>query len=223
MLARLTGINRDEALSYLGWKGGPVPEDISRELSRCEALLLQAARPRAVWQLYELQPDGTLGATGFRPEGEDIRRLLEGCGQAVLMGATLGAEVDGLIRRAQVEDMARAVILDACAGAAIENVCDNLCADLAEELRPRHLTDRFSPGYGDLPFSQQADFCRLLDLPRRVGVNLSPAGLMIPQKSVTALMGVADRPRDNHIRGCEHCQNFETCAYRKEGKRCAAN
>lgn len=222
MQPRLTGINRNEALIYLGYKGGEVPADIMVDILRCEKLLLETARPRVVWRQFELLADGTLDHTEFRPEGRDVQKLLRDCRQVILFGATLGAEAETLLRRAQVQNMADAVILDACASAAVENVCDNLCEDIAQTVAPLHLTDRFSPGYGDLPFSQQVDFCRVLDLPRRIGVTLSPGGLMIPQKSVTALMGVTDKPQPKRFRGCAYCSMFKTCTYRKDGQTCGA-
>ena len=217
---RLTGLDRREALRYLGWKGGPVPEELQRQMDRCEEMLLDTVRPRTVWRLFDRAPDGTLMGTELLPAGEDIRAHLDGCGQVILMGATLGAEAEALMRRTQVEDMALAVVLDACAGAAIENVCDGLCADLAAGFAPRYLTDRFSPGYGDMPLAQQAELCRVLDVGRRIGVTLTPGGLMLPQKSVTALIGVADTPRPKRARGCEGCAMGTNCAYRKEGKSC---
>ena len=55
---------------------------------------------------------------------------------------------------------------------------------------------------------------------RRIGVTLSESALMIPQKSVTALIGVSDRPQPKRAGGCESCGMREDCAYRKEGKRC---
>lgn len=219
MEPRLTEISSNEVLLYLGYKGGDIPDEVLADLERCSRLLKKTARPRAVWRLFDLLPDGALAGTGFRPEGNAVQELLRDCRQAVLFGATLGLEVESLLRRAQVKNMADAVILDSCASSAMENVCDNLCADLQAEL-PGFLTDRFSPGYGDLPLSQQRDFCRLLDLPRRIGVTLSPGGLMIPQKSVTALVGVADRPQTRRFRGCAYCSNFANCAYRKEGRTC---
>ncbi len=220
MEPRLTGIDRREALAYLGWRGGPVPEELDVALTRCQTLLMETVRPRAVWRLLDIRPDGALGDTGFVPAGESIRAHLAGCDQVILMGATLGAESERLLRRAQVEDMARAVVLDACAGAAIENVCDNLCADLAAALAPRHLTGRFSPGYGDMPLCQQEMLCQVLDVGRRIGVSLSPGGLMIPQKSVTALIGVADTPRTKGPGGCPSCDRRDSCTIRKEGGSC---
>lgn len=223
MQPRLTGLNRREALLYLGCKGGTITPDIEADIARCEALLLQTARPRIVWRRFPLLPDGSLAGTDFRPQGEDVKTLLHGCEAVILFAATLGAETEALIRRAQVTDMADAVILDACASAAIENVCDNLCDDFAAAEAPLYLTDRFSPGYGDLPFAQQPDFCRLLDVGRRIGVTLSPGGLMIPQKTVTALMGVSPVPVKKRSRGCIDCDLFSTCSYRKEGASCGKN
>ena len=220
MEARLSGIDRNEALRYMGYRGSIAPDALCADLERCERLLLQTARPRALWRLFDLLPDGTLAGTDYRPGGQDIRDYLRGCDQVVLMAATLGAEAEALIRRAQKRDMADAVILDAVGSAAIENVCDNLCADLAETLSPRCLTERFSPGYGDLPLSEQETIFRILELERRIGVSLTTGGLMIPQKSVTAFIGVADEPQEQRPRGCESCAHFQDCAFRKERKSC---
>ncbi len=217
--ARLTGIDRGEALRYLGIRG-PLPEDLETDLPRCEEMLLNTVRPRAVWRLMEVLPDGTLKGTSFRPEGENLRSLLEICPRVILLAATLGAETDELIRRLQIRRMADSVIVDALANAAIENVCDNLCADLAEAFRPRHLTPRFSPGYGDFPLSQQRALCDVLNITRRIGVTLTPGGLMIPQKTVTALTGVSDQPLFSGRPGCAGCRLAGHCSYRKEGQTC---
>ena len=220
MDARLTGIDRNEALRYLGFRGGAVPEELSADLARCEGLLLRTARPRAVWRLFDLLPDASLAGTDYCPGGQDIRALLHDCGQLILMAATLGAEAEALIRRTQRQNMADAVILDAVGSAAIENVCDNLCADLADALSPRFLTERFSPGYGDLPLSEQETIFRILELERRIGVSLTAGGLMIPQKSVTAFIGVADEPQRKLDSRCERCANSAGCTFRKEGTSC---
>lgn len=220
MDARLSGIDRNEALRYMGYRGSIAPDALCADLERCERLLLQVARPRALWRLFDLLPDGTLAGTDYRPGGQDIRDHLRGCDQVVLMAATLGAEAEALIRRAQKRDMADALILDAVGSAAIENVCDNLCADLAETLSPRCLTERFSPGYGDLPLSEQETIFRILELERRIGVSLTAGGLMIPQKSVTAFIGAAGEPQAQRPRGCESCARFQDCAFRKERKSC---
>jgi len=218
--ARLSGINRNETLQYLGYRGSAIPARVLADIERCEELLVRTARPRAVWKLFALLPDGTLAGTDFTPQGRDVPELLRDCDQVILMAATLGAEAETLLRRSQYRDMGDAVILDAAASAAIENVCDNLCGDLAQSFSPRFLTDRFSPGYGDFPFAQQRQLFAALDVTRQIGVSLSESGLMLPQKSVTALLGVSDRPQPRRRRGCAYCPNFENCAFRREDKSC---
>ena len=220
MEARLDSIPRAETLHYLSYHGSFLPEEILSDLARCETLMLRTARPRLVWRLFPLLSDGTLEGTDYRPAGEDIRAFLRTCGSVVLLAATLGSETESLIRRAAAARTADALILDAAGSAAIERVCDNFCADLAAALAPRFLTDRFSPGYGDMPLSDQHALFRVLDVSRRIGVSLSASALMIPQKSVTALIGVSDRPQEKRARGCADCARRENCSYRKEGKRC---
>ena len=190
MEARLTEISLPEALRYLGVRGEPDAR-LREDLVRCAGELRGAARPRACWRIFPWEGDGPLRGTFFRPAGEDIRRFLAGCGQVILLAATLGTEAETLLLRAQRRRIADAALLDALASAAVENVCDNLCADLAARLFPLRLTPRFSPGYGDFPLSQQRELCAVLDVSRLLGVTLTPGGLMVPQKSVTALAGVS--------------------------------
>ena len=170
MEPRLTDIRESEALQYLGYRGGEIPPEIREALHRCRETVLKTARPRAVWRKFRYLPDGSLEGTDFRPLGRDVRELLRESSHVILFGATLGAEVETLLRRAQIRNMTDAVMLDSCASAAIENVCDNLCADLEQEVEG-YLTDRFSPGYGDMPFSQQPELCRALELQKRIGVH----------------------------------------------------
>ena len=78
MEARLSGIDRNEALRYMGYRGRIAPDALCADLERCERLLLQAARPRALWRPFDLLPDGTLAGTDYRPGGQDIREHLRG-------------------------------------------------------------------------------------------------------------------------------------------------
>ena len=220
MDVELKTIDRAETLRYLSYRGSAIPQDVETKIDRCEELMLQTARPRVVWKLFDLQSDGTLAQSAYRPSGNDIRILLRDCDRVILMAATLGAEVEELIRRAQKRDMTEAVLLDAAGNAAIEQVCDDLCALLAGRFAPACLTERFSPGYGDMPLSDQKAFFSALDVSRRIGVTLSENCLMLPQKSVTAFIGVSDRPQPKRGQGCTHCPRSDDCAFRKEGKNC---
>lgn len=220
MNARLTEIPKNEVLLYLGYRGGALPPEVDAAIARCTQVLLDTARPRVTWRLFDLTPDFCLNGTTFTPGGQDIRTLLDGCLQVIVLAATLGAEVDRLIQRSQVTDMTDAVILDACANSAIEAVCDGLCRQLAQRFAPLYLTDRFSPGYGDMPLAQQPEICAILNTARTMGLTASRSGLLTPLKSVTALVGLAQEPQSMRPRGCAACSQFETCTFQKENRTC---
>lgn len=219
MQARLTGLNEKEILLYLGYRGQEYPEELKKQIKRCEAKVLAEASPRLVWR--RMPVDGT-DFLSLSLEGKDVRELFEGCCEAVVMAVTLGQGIDRLLVQRSVSNVADAVIMDACASAAIENVADNFEADLRREVEAEgaYLTDRFSPGYGDLPLDAQIKLCAALDTGRRIGLSLSPSLLLIPGKSVTAVLGISKKPKRRRERGCESCSLFYDCRYRKEGKNC---
>lgn len=221
MQARLTGLNENEILLYLGYRGQEYPTEVEEQIKRCGAQVLAEASPRLIWR--RLSTDSADFAA-LSLGGKDIGELLEGCAEAVLMAVTLGQGIDRLLKRKSVSNMADAVIMDACASAAIENVADNFEVDLRKEVEAEgaYLTDRFSPGYGDLPLSAQKKLCAALDTDRKIGLSLNPSLLMIPRKSVTAVLGISRTPKPRRKRGCESCSLFRDCMYRKEGRNCNA-
>ena len=152
--------------------------------------------------------------------GADAAKMLEQCDQVVLMACTLGTQFETLLRREQARDMSRAVILAACGSAWVEAGCDQVEQELAHCLPNRYRTDRFSPGYGDLPLSLQPKICAALDTQRRLGLYVTESYLMNPSKSVTAIIGLSDWPQMARIRGCAYCSMRETCKLRVGGKHC---
>ena len=212
-----------EALRYLG-AGDHPPEELLRDVSAAAGTLTGTLRPRYVYRLYSIRRTGegeALEGSGVILPGETARRMLEGCDQAALLLCTLGAGFETLLRAWQARDMARAVLLDACGSAWVESGCDQAERELAARFPDRHLTDRFSPGYGDLPLSLQSAVCAALDGWRRLGVQVSENFWMNPTKTVSAVIGLSDRPQAARIRGCAFCSMAADCALRKGGKTCA--
>lgn len=204
-----------QALRYLGVPGEG-DAALRALLERAEQALRAAARPRAV--------SLRAGREAFAPDlqGEDIARHLAGCDACVLLACTLGAGVDAAQRAANATDMAYAVALDALASALAEQIAGVAEQTLREEAAREglFLTGRFSPGYGDFPIAAQNELLRLLDAPRQIGLCATPAHLLAPRKSVTAVLGLADHPVTGRRAGCAHCALRGRCAYRKEGKTC---
>lgn len=212
----------DEALRYLGVGEHP-PESLRRQAETIAAELAGAVQPRWVYAVLDLEREGDaprLPALNLTLAGQSARMMLEDCGQAALLACTIGAEFDRCLRAMQRRDMARAVLLDACGSALVERGCDAAERELAARLPGVYLTDRFSPGYGDLPLDIQPDICAALDTPRRLGLHVTERLLLNPMKSVTAVIGLSDRPQRARIRGCAFCAMRENCQLRKRGERC---
>ena len=148
--------------------------------------------------------------------------MLATCRSAAILVATLGIPFDTLVRHRQARDMAEAVMLDALGSAWIEAVCDEQERAIAAAHPGLYLTDRFSPGYGDLPLSLQGALLGATEAGKRLGITLLPSDLMIPSKSVTAVIGLSDRPQQARIRGCAYCALAQDCMIRKRGGACGA-
>ena len=208
-------LSRREILMFLNM---PEPGGhLSEMLDECTEALCKAAQPRTVYRVLPVQhtESGVL-LGGLALQGEDIALHLTGCKEAVLLAVTLSAPVDALIRRAEVTDMTRAVMLDAVAGAAVEHVCNELEAEIRTKHPYPYYTARFSAGYGDFPITQQGDLVKLLDAPRKIGLTVTPAQTLLPLKSVTAVMGMSHAPVKDARRfccgnSCAECPYHEDC------------
>lgn len=206
-----------EALHYMGWRGTPVEPELLAQIEALISLVRREVQPHAILRHFALDGDGRLQGTTLTPQGEDVGRMLSGCHEAVLLAATLGAGSERMLLKAQARSSAQAVLLDAVLSAAIEAVCDAQEAALREalSLQALYLTDRFSPGYGDMPLAQSKEICAVLGVDKRMGLTVSASGIMIPRKSVTAIMGVSGTPVSRRPSGCAACGMREQCALRR--------
>jgi hypothetical protein len=216
-------LDRAEALRYLAIAR---PDASSLEaLEPVAAALEEALTPRFTFAAFPVRhtPEGeALEGSGLVLPGKMARTMLRECSDAVLLLCTLGAGFEARLRAASARDMAQAAMLDACGSAYVEAGCDGAEQAVAARFPGKFLTDRFSPGYGDLPLSLQPALCAALDSRRRLGVTVTESLLMLPVKSVSAVIGLADKPQPARIRGCGFCSRRETCEYRKGGTTCGA-
>lgn len=221
----LKSLDKKEVLRYLGYRSEQVDPQTAGLIDQCERQLLNAIRPRVIWREFPLSfgPENVaVSGTTLVLEGTAIRRHLQGCERVLLFCATLSQEVDRLIRQAQVTDAAKGLVMDCCATTAIEQVCDEECDRLAERFAAKqcYLTTRFSPGYGDLPIDIQKEFVTVLDAQRKIGLCVTESNLLIPRKSVTAIIGVSHHQRSHGKKSCDACSQKERCPYRRKGEQC---
>lgn len=216
-------LDRAEALRYLAISR---PDAGSLEaIEPVAAALEEALTPRFTFAAFPVQhtPEGeALEGSGLVLPGEMAKTMLRECSDAVLLLCTLGAGFEARLRAASARDMAQAAMLDACGSAYVEAGCDEAEQAIAARFPGKFLTDRFSPGYGDLPLALQPKLCAALDSQRRLGVTVTESLLMVPMKTVSAVIGLADTPQPARVRGCQFCARRETCEFRKGGRTCGS-
>ena len=122
---------------------------------------------------------------------KDLSKNLKNCSKIVLAAVTVGSQVDYLIRKTQIQDSAKASVMQAVGAAFAENTIETLntvISQLAEQ-NGFKTHPRYSPGYGDVPLSFQKEFFRLLPC-AKIGLTLMETLIMAPEKSVTAFIGI---------------------------------
>lgn len=213
-------IKKDEVLRYLGYRNQEL-DDITKQLieeSIKETIdLMEAKHIHKTFPLRREGDDIYLEGTNLNLLGQDIKRLLAQSGSCVLMAVTLGHRIDKAIRYYEKINMAKALVMDACASAAIEEVCNQVNQQIREDLvkEDKHLTRRYCPGYGDFPLDLQGPLLEVLEAKKRIGLNVTSHNILIPRKSVTAIIGIMDKEEKQEETNCKDCNKYSSCNYRK--------
>ena len=214
---------RNLSFRYMGYAEKDIPDNIALLEEKCEKSLLKAVSPLYTYKFFDIdiKEDGVY-LSGYRLilNGNDIKKHLSGCKKAVLLSATLGTGADKLIKQTSVYDMTESFITDCIASALIEQICDNAEEEIKEKFPDMYTTWRYSPGYGDFPVTAQKDFLDVTNAQKRIGLYLSEGGMLMPTKSVTAVIGLSDIPVNKNKRGCISCNMKDKCSFRKRGIHC---
>lgn len=217
---KLAPISKLEAARYMGVQGQP-DRQIMELLERAEPIIRENIIPKYVYRETALQiDDDGVHAEGMSVvfAGRDIKKHLSGCDRIVVMAATLTTDSDKLIRQAAVTGgMADSLAMDCLCSAAIEQVCDRAEEEIFSVIKAPYRTWRFSPGYGDFPLETQKDILHFLNASRRIGVTVTENHLLIPTKSVTAVIGISDSFLSRGATGCSSCNMREKCAFSGKG------
>ena len=211
-------IDPREVARYLGYHGTQPDPTVSAMITRCMEEVNEAAEPRCISRRFpmEFTAGGQIRIGSLELTTTSLQRNLAGCDEVFLFAATLGVTVDTLIRRTAMLDSAKGLVMQAAAAAATEAYCDAENDKLRQKTESEglYLRPRFSPGYGDLSLDCQRTFLRMLNAGKEIGLTLTDSGLMVPIKSVTAIIGISSVPTTCHRQGCEACTKTD-CSFRR--------
>ena len=188
-------LNEKEALRYLGFRGKPADADTDEMIREIGGEMLRTLMPKCVYKRYDIKVlENAVELDGWRIESIKLSRHLRGCKAAYLFAATLGLQADMMIRRLSALNMARGTVAHSVAAGLF--------------LKPR-----YSPGYGDFALESQKEIFARLECAKRIGLTLTDTMLMVPFKSVTAVIGVTDAPTCTYVK-CRGCANTD-CEFRE--------
>ena len=203
-----------ETARYLGYrKVSPPQSDVQKLIVSCCDEMHSVLMPKSVFEIFPLKVggekldsgDGDLNTNADTTisnrisfadlsfESVDLSRNLDGCSQVAIFAATLGPQVDALIRRYERIDTVKAAILQSV-GAMFAEVLVGQVNDEIKKIAAasgKKCKPRYSPGYGDVPLQFQKEFFRLLPC-TKIGLTLMDTLIMSPEKSVTAFVGIFD-------------------------------
>lgn len=228
-------IEKTDVLRYLRYKGQEIESSFSEKIDLAIEQTRSIITPRAVYEIYPLkffEDRIEVEGTNLVFNSKDILKLLRGCDECVLFAATIGTKIEMETRKAEYVDLVKSIIMDSAATTFVERTCDYVQEIIEKEVKEngKCITMRYSPGYGDLPLECGKEILNILQSQKKIGLTTSSSGLMIPRKSVSAIIGIYDSSKDKDNKAkkgkksCLECPNYNNCIYRREsGGSCYGN
>ncbi len=216
-------IENNDILTFLGYKNQKLDDSILNIINSCKEESINLINERFVYGIYDIEVDKEIRLldTNIVLSGESIRRHLKDCNKVIIFACTLGIDIEKKIRLYEKIELTKSIILDACASLLVESLCDDIEKMIKKDLsKDYNYTLRFSPGYGDLDISLQSGIIRLLDANRKIGLTCSSNFILMPRKSVTAIIGISNSDIKSEYDICDSCHARENCVYRKNNKKC---
>jgi hypothetical protein len=146
-----------------------------------------------------------------------IGQLLEQCQQVAIFIVTIGKYLEETAWKLARDGLIlQATILDAIGSDAVEQAA-NRVQDIIKELAGAQglvISRRFSPGYCDWNVGQQRMLFHAL-IGNTLGVRLTGECLMIPQKSISGIIGIGSKNSNvDNYSPCQFC-NRQDCPGRR--------
>jgi hypothetical protein len=205
-------LDLNEMKRYAGLsKAVNFPESMLRE-ARDEILLL--ANPKSIWKLFDYDPTKgqILSPKSISLTGSKIIDHLSSCSKIAIIAVTVGSSIEALIQNSfKKGDYANALLIDAGATTLVEAAADALEIFIKQQAAAKGYATRFrfSPGYGDWSVTIQPTLLAAIQ-GQCIGIQTTESCMLIPRKSITAVIGWTTSTTINPVLPCNHCENCTT-------------
>jgi len=206
-------------LNRIGYSPETISKSIYEEIKELITMGLKTIHIDYVEQTTQITSWGKSNITGkgIRIDSNKWSALLTHMNSPKLLCCfvlTLGESLDRIIEEKKKDSLFDAYVLDALGSLIAEQAADQLGISISEHLSVKNYewSHRFSPGYCDweLASGQMAIFQFLK--PETIGVKSMPSGVIIPEKSISAVMIGAKKVTTKSP--CLFCKD-QHCKYRR--------
>jgi hypothetical protein len=215
-------LERDEVMRFLGYKKGKTVLTPAVDAILDEGIRLALDEARPVATLVYCRVDSvsagaiSLAVPGIAWQSAALARLLRRAEAVTLVAATVGPGIEQRVRRLfAAQEYATATVVDAAGSALIQAFGRHLEWLVGEMARPRSLkaTHLLCPGHADWDVADTGSLLEKVGGPA-AGITCTPSAYLVPQKSLTGLIGWVAEGARLPGSGCEAC-GLTSCAYRK--------
>jgi len=206
------GIDTEQVLHYMGYGTDGVPsariESLVKEYADNICHLIEPSYSYVIRDINSVRGSRVFieGSVTFR--SNIIAELLEQCQKVAVFVLTIGGRLGDVVRQLSKDGlMVQAAVLDAIGSDAAETLAHVVQDIIAQEAGAEGLGIglRFSPGYCDWRVSQQKMVFRAMG-GDTAGVRLTDGCLMVPQKSISGIIGIGSRDKVESYNPCRTCK-----------------
>ncbi|MCF8063208.1 MAG: hypothetical protein K9M82_11875 [Deltaproteobacteria bacterium] len=200
------GIDPERASTGLTAAAGDVVEEAQ---ALCEPASSRVVLPVSDFHHQTIVLDG-----GAAFDGPLAARALAGSKEVAVAVCTIGPALETRIKGLFSEDPVRAMALDGAGVAALRRISEAVVGRIRDEAAARGWGSgmRAQPGQEGWSIRQQHVLFGLVPA-ERIGVRLTDSALMIPQKSVSLVIGMGPDMRPDGV-ACDYCSKRNRCPWR---------
>ncbi len=213
--AHLTAKERLERISE-----GSTKKAVLEELKTALGIARSEAAPKSLFakSIIAAANAGTLELEcGITLSGSELASHIKGASCIYVYLVTVGKGIeDAASSQMNSGEHLLGYLLDRIGSFAAESMAKNAEDVLRRKLSLENLSVsmRFSPGYCDWGIEEQSKLARIIDF-RKIGVTLTSSFMMVPKKSISAVVGIG--PKELFLNAKSPCAlcNMKVCDYRR--------
>lgn len=146
-----------------------------------------------------------------------LSSVLSDAKEVVTLVCTIGSRLEQEIHKYLAnKETLHALLLDGIGSTAVETLGQEACKRISSEASSRCLqaSSPLAPGMPHFSIQEQGLLLQLAKA-ERISVCLTPSGLMIPEKSISMVIGLGKQmPKWTQADACAHCNLRDSCHYR---------